>query len=91
MPLTREQRTETYRRKRQELLTFLGGVCVECGATESLEFDHLKPREWVTRDVNRLQRIKLYREEAERGDIVLRCGTCNKVKGSPCSDEPIPY
>jgi hypothetical protein len=35
-----------WRRKRREwALEYLGGVCVECGATENLEFHHKAPAE----------------------------------------------
>ena len=29
--------------RRQQLVAMLGGVCVRCGATEDLEFDHIDP------------------------------------------------
>lgn len=30
-------------KRRAEAIEFLGGKCVECGATEALEFDHIDP------------------------------------------------
>lgn len=31
-----------YRRKRDEAISALGGVCSQCGSRENLEFDHIK-------------------------------------------------
>tara|TARA_B100000131_G_C17924797_1_gene535804 strand:- start:57 stop:683 length:627 start_codon:yes stop_codon:yes gene_type:complete len=44
----RRNRTDTKRRyneSRQQCIDKLGGKCVECGATESLQFDHINPLE----------------------------------------------
>lgn len=30
-----------YEKRKQHLIDLLGGSCVECGATENLEFDHI--------------------------------------------------
>lgn len=30
--------------RRQKLIDLLGGKCIRCGATENLEFDHIKPK-----------------------------------------------
>lgn len=34
---------ERYTRRRLDWLDKLGGVCVECGTTENLEFEHIDP------------------------------------------------
>lgn len=34
---------ERYARRRSEWIDRLGGVCVACGTTEKLEFDHVDP------------------------------------------------
>ena len=34
---------EYYRKRRQKLLDYLGGVCVECGSSENLHIDHIDP------------------------------------------------
>lgn len=44
MAYTEEQKAyhrEYYLKRRQKIIDFLGGACAECGATESLEFDHV--------------------------------------------------
>jgi hypothetical protein len=30
-----------YKRKREEALQYLGGVCIKCGSSENLQFDHI--------------------------------------------------
>lgn len=34
---------ERYRKRRIEAIEYLGGECVQCGATERLELDHINP------------------------------------------------
>lgn len=75
------------RRVRAQLIEQLGGKCVDCGATEELEFDHLVPRRWVCRHKDPSWRMSLIRAEIAAGEIALRCAECNKRKGVP---EPPP-
>lgn len=35
---------EYYHTKREELIKLLGGICVKCGSTENLHFDHIDPQ-----------------------------------------------
>lgn len=76
-------------KKRKWLIEKLGGKRVLCDSTYLLEFDHLKPRTWQTRDMNRARRMKLYIEEAAKGLIQLLCKKCNGAKGQPLPDEPM--
>ena len=41
----RKSAAKRYHRRKQEAIAFLGGVCVVCGTTEDLEFDHIDPAE----------------------------------------------
>jgi rubredoxin len=46
MTYTEEQRAyhrEYYRRRRQEVIDYLGGQCVRCGVRDELQFDHIDP------------------------------------------------
>lgn len=40
---TRKYFRERYQKRRQWMVTFLGGVCVVCGTTKHLEIDHIDP------------------------------------------------
>lgn len=68
---------------RQRLIDLLGGECVECGATEKLEFDHRVQRDWVGVDLWSNHKLRKYAEEIAEGKIELRCWSCNARKGKP--------
>jgi hypothetical protein len=72
-----------YRAARELLIEELGGQCVDCGSTESLQFDHTVVRTWSARKTSRWVRIARYRREALAGVIALRCKVCNNSKGRP--------
>lgn len=81
-------------RVRLQLIEQLGGVCVDCGSTEKLEFDHRVPRRWVNRHLDPSWRISKIKAEIAAGEIELRCPECNKRKGKPRPeylDEPTPF
>lgn len=68
---------------RGKLIHFLGGRCKECGTEDELEPHHIVPRTWKSSEVWRTKRLRLYLEEAARGDIVLLCRSCNATIGQP--------
>ncbi len=81
------KRRKLYSARKAALVERLGGKCAQCGATTDLTFDHLLPRTWKSKDVHATKRLRLYAEEAERGEIQLLCGRCNSSKGAPESDD----
>ena len=85
----REERKAGYRRRRVNLILFLGGKCKGCDQhdPDKLEFHHLRERTWVARKTSRWVRIARYWREAREGLIELRCGDCNKRLGNPKQDE----
>lgn len=81
----REYYRAYYRRRHAELIAFLGGVCVQCGATENLQVDHIDSRTWDIRKCNRHTRIARYWREAMQGLVQVLCKSCNSSKGDPTS------
>lgn len=82
-------RREVYRRRKEALIEFLGGRCVNCGSTKRLTFDHVKgERDWEPREVHATKRLRIYTEEALNDLIQLLCVHCNPAKGnSPEEDD----
>lgn len=70
-----------YHRRRTETIEKLGGVCVDCGSTESLEFDHAK-RTTKVFDLGHGWSFSEKRLRAEVGKCVLRCKECHRTKTS---------
>lgn len=70
-------------RVRAQLITQLGGKCVQCGSDYELEFDHKEPRDWEPEKKSSDHRICIYRREIKQGKIQLLCKTCNVIKGHP--------
>ena len=75
-----KRQREWAKRKREELISFLGGKCVRCDATENLEFDHIYGTTWIIKKKASDWRISVYNEEAKRGLIQLLCKECNLKK-----------
>lgn len=65
---------------REKLLTEMGGKCSHCNGTKELEFGHTKKRTWIPNKLNRLQRLKRYREDWMKGECQVECKTCNRSK-----------
>lgn len=64
---------ERYHRRRNHAIEKLGGVCVDCGATENLEFDHVNEKDKsfnVAKAFTSMAEDKLWKEIEK---CVLRC------------------
>ena len=73
----REYHKARYHRIRNEAITKLGGKCVDCGATENLEFDH------VDRDTKSFfvgRKMTYPNTEEELKKCVLRCDPCHNAR-----------
>lgn len=68
--------------KRQRFVNMAGGKCVECGSTESLEFDHIDNNS-KTAAVNKIMSGKISRIIEEVLKCQLLCKEChhNKTMG----------
>lgn len=78
------------RRLKRKLLALLGGRCHICGTSRKLEFDHLVPRTWRSRDLTWHRRLKRYEREIAEGKVKAACRSCNARKGS-VEAPPFPY
>lgn len=70
---------ERWRKRRLAAIEYLGGECVHCGATESLEFDHIEPKT-KTMSIARASSLSEIRFWAEVRKCQLLCTDCHKQK-----------
>jgi 5-methylcytosine-specific restriction endonuclease McrA len=72
-------RAEAQRRKRRRevAIAMLGGKCVQCGATERLEFDHIDPST-KTATIGQLVSRSTFWVEIEKCQLL--CYDCHKKK-----------
>lgn len=79
------RRRALFERRKEALIEFLGGKCVDCGTTENLTFDHIDGyRDWEPREVHSTKRLRIYTDEALNDKIQLLCGWCNSSKSDSC-------
>lgn len=66
-------------KRRAEAVTLLGGKCVKCGQTESLEFDHIDP---LTK-INTIAKMSSFSNQRFSDEIAkcqLLCKSCHEEK-----------
>lgn len=86
--MARDQAAKRARRKVlwARAIAHLGGVCVQCGATANLEFDHVDPAT-KTATLHALVRQDSWRKmEAELAKCQLLCKPCHIAKGTAEGD-----
>lgn len=74
-----------YHRIRSEAIAAKGGVCVDCGTTDSLEFDHVDAST-KSFDVGKLLNVSKVAREAELSKCALRCKSCHILKTTRSGD-----
>lgn len=87
MPKTREEYNEymrtymlaRYHKRRAEWIIQLGSKCVDCGATDSLEFDHDNAAAKAY-DLAKIFSYSQQRIQQELAKCVLRCTGCHLAK-----------
>jgi hypothetical protein len=67
---------------------FNGKRCIDCGATENLELDHVDP---ATKISNSVWEWRKERREAELAKCVARCKVCHKKRSDEQHRRPIPH
>ena len=68
-----------YYRKRQELIEYLGGKCVDCGSVSDLEFDH-NDRKQKRFDIGANYGLTFEKLKPELDKCSLRCAPCHEKK-----------
>lgn len=85
-----KRQREWAKRRRNDLVMLLGGVCVECGATTKLEIDHVNGRDYDIRRLCPSARVSRYWREYREGiPLTVRCKECNTRRGDPRPPEPV--
>lgn len=69
-----------YKRRYQEAIDNLGGICIRCGSSEDLQFDHKNPETKSFSIGKSIVSISRARLEAELVKCQLLCGECHKKK-----------
>jgi len=75
----KEYLRELRKEKKAICLEYLGGKCVKCGATERLEFDHIK-REGKKYEISTRLTYNFDNLKEELNKCQLLCYDCHKVK-----------
>lgn len=74
-----------YHRKRAEYVDMLGGVCVRCGSTSKLQFDH-KDRMTKSFAIGKLLNVSKALALEELKKCQLLCKDCHLQKSKECGD-----
>lgn len=68
-----------WNKRRQLAITFLGGICVVCGADKNLEFDHIDPSTKVMTVARASSRSEdFFWNEVKKCQLL--CNRCHKEK-----------
>ncbi|MGA9018167.1 MAG: HNH endonuclease signature motif containing protein [Candidatus Cybelea sp.] len=73
------QKAAQYAKRRAKAIAYLGGKCVQCGATEALDFDHIDPSTKSFKISNRLN-SRWSKVLAELKICQLLCRKCHVKK-----------
>jgi 5-methylcytosine-specific restriction endonuclease McrA len=69
-----------YEQRRIHYIDKMGGKCVTCGSTHSLEFDHIDPNQKSFDVSKRMAGMSIPRLEAELAKCQLLCAKCHSDK-----------
>lgn len=68
------------RRARAQIITDLGGCCVNCGEVGNLTLDCLRPKGKAHHKLDTSSRIGFYRREMSKDNLRVLCRSCNASK-----------
>lgn len=83
----REYMANRYTKRRSELISFLGGSCVDCSSVDDLQFDHAVASEKSFDIAKRLASASWKAILIEAEKCVLRCGSCHLDKTTRMRDD----
>lgn len=75
----KEYHREYYKKRRQEILDYLGGACVVCGTSDSLEVDHINKTE---KSFNISKKMSVKNNSTELDKCQLLCQKHHREKTS---------
>jgi 5-methylcytosine-specific restriction endonuclease McrA len=83
----REYQKEKYVQRKDMYLEKLGGKCVLCDSTESLEFDHIDATTKSFTFTTKIATLSIEKLDAEAEKLQLLCNKCHKEKTAASSDD----
>lgn len=83
----REYQRNWMRKRREAAVEYLGGLCVKCGSSEELEFDHEDPSKKEF-NVNSLLSRRWEVQKLELDKCQLLCNTCHLDKTVSARNTP---
>ena len=76
------------RRARANLLATLSAVCANCGRTDDLTFDCIRPTGHKHHTFDTSARMSFYRRQHAEGNLQVLCKNCNGNKDRPRIGRP---
>jgi 5-methylcytosine-specific restriction endonuclease McrA len=87
--MNNEMQRAQRRERRKKLIKLKGGVCISCGSTEELEFDHKEPREMTFRISQKLRcSMTILLRELEKCQLLCRGCHISKTRKERASQTP---
>lgn len=83
----REYLKARYHSRRELFMREMGGVCVRCGSTENLEFDHIDRTKKSFNIAKRLHGASMKTLRDELAKCQLLCADCHAKKSDECGDQ----
>ncbi len=83
----REYQKKKYVERKDMYLSKLGGKCVVCSTTESLEFDHIDATTKSFTFTTKIASLSIEKLDAEAKKLQLLCNKCHGEKTAASSDD----
>ena len=83
----RDRYARMYPERKAHYIAKLGGVCVSCGTTENLEFDHIDRSTKSFTFTDKIASMSIKKLDIEAEKLQLLCNDCHKEKTSLNQDD----